>query len=249
MSQQKSTDNPPVAEIVRHGEKLVLPEQMTLEDALTLIKRRMEYDNRPIEMQETFDVFPLDGACALDAVLQRRYGWAPATSTPGFYRDHPPQLISVEVGYGKVRQVPWGSFLLPNVTGRLQTETSNKDGRLVFSLRANIYRRDEHLVRALFADVREETRRTSIYRGKTLRLRFFDEDGEKLEMPTPQFIKNEIDDTALVYPDAVYRAIHTNLFVPITRARDCVENGIPIKRYAPTTSPLAIKSDVLALIE
>jgi transitional endoplasmic reticulum ATPase len=230
MSQQKSTDSTPVAEIVRQGEKLILPEKMTLDDAVSLLKRRMEYDNRQIVVQETFDVFPLDGACALDTVLQRRYGWAPATSTPGSFRDNPPQLISVEVGYGLHRQVPWGAFLLPNVTGRLYTENSIKDGRMVFALRADIYRRDEHTIRALFDDVREETRRTSIYRGKTLRLRFFDADGDKLAMPTPQFIKNELDDTALVYPDAVHRAIHTNLFVPITRAQDCIANGIPMKR-------------------
>jgi transitional endoplasmic reticulum ATPase len=100
----------------------------------------------------------------------------------------------------------------------------------VFALRANILRRDEHTIRSLFDDVREETRQTSIYRGKSLRLRLRDEDGDGLEMPTPQFLNNEIDETALVYPGSVHRAIHTNLFVPITRARDCVENGIPIKR-------------------
>lgn len=230
MSKESLHSHSMTAEILRQGEKLVLPEQMTLEDALALINRRMEYENKRIVMQETFDVFPLDGACALDAVLQRRYGWAPATSTPGFFRDNPPQLIAVEVGFGKIRQVPWGAFLLPNVPGRLQTDTSSKDGRLVFALRAEIYRRDERTIQALFDDVREETRRTSIYRGKTLRLRLFDEDGDKLQMPTPQFLRNDIDESALVYPEAVQRAIHTNLFVPIKRARDCVDNGIPIKR-------------------
>jgi transitional endoplasmic reticulum ATPase len=230
MPLSKSQTESMTAEIVRQGEKLVLPEQLSLEDAIALLKRRMDYDGKRIVVQETFDVFPLDGACALDTVLQRRYGWAPATSTPGFFRDNPPQLIAVQVGPGQVRQVPWGAFLLPNIDGRLHTETSDKDGRRVFALRAEILRRDERTIRALFDDVREETRRSSIYRGKTLRLRLFDAHGEKLEMPTPEFIENTIDESALVYPDAVHRAIHTNLLVPIARAQDCVDNGISIKR-------------------
>jgi transitional endoplasmic reticulum ATPase len=217
-------------EIVQEGEKLVLPKQMSLESAISLLNRRMEYDSKRIVMEETFDVFPLDGACALDTVLQRRYGWAPATSTPGFFRENPPQLISVAVGPGQVRQVPWGAFLLPNVDGRLQTSIGHKDGRIVFQLRADILRRDESTIRALFDDVRSETHRSSIYRGKTVRLRFFDANGDKLEMPEPQFLENEIDEAALVYPEAVQRAIHTNLFVPIMRAHDCIANGIPLKR-------------------
>jgi hypothetical protein len=86
--------------------------------------------------------------------------------------------------------------------------------------------------------VREETHRTSIYRGKSLRLRLRDEDGDPLEMPTPQFLNNEIEETALVYPEAVHRAIHTNLFVPITRARDCVDNGIPINAASCSQAPM-----------
>lgn len=220
----------PVADIVHEGEKLVLPKEMSLDNAIALLERRKEYDSKRIHMVETFDVFPLDGACSLDTVLQRRYGWAPATSTPGFFRDHPPQLTTVQIGPDQVRQVPWGSFLLPAVDGRLQTETAQKDGRIVFALSAEILRRDERTVQALFDELREEVKRSSIYRGKTLRLRLFDEDGEKLPMPDPQFIRNEIELTDLVYPDSVHRAIHTNLFVPIMRAHDCIANGIPLKR-------------------
>ena len=220
----------PMADIVHEGEKLVLPKEMSLDNAIALLERRKEYEGKRIHMVETFDTFPLDGACSLDTVLQRRYGWAPATSTPGFFKDHPPQLTTVQIGPDQVRQVPWGSFLLPAIDGRLQTETAQKDGRIVFALSAEILRRDERTVQALFDEVREEVKRSSIYRGKTLRLRLFDEDGEKLAMPDPQFVRNEIELTDLVYPDSVQRAIHTNLFVPIMRAHDCIANGIPLKR-------------------
>ena len=221
----------PVTEVVHDGEKLILPTVMTIDHAIEVLTRRKQYESKRIVMHETFDVFPWDGACALDTVLQRRYGWTPATTTPGFFQDNPPQLISIDVGPDEVRQVPWGSFLLPNVEGTVRTGTDNKGGRLVFSVQADILRRDEATLRALFDELREETRRNSIYRGKAIKLRFRAGDGDVLPMPEPKFLSVDgIDERALVYSDSVFRAIHTNLFVPITRAQDCVANGIPVKR-------------------
>jgi hypothetical protein len=220
-----------IAEVIHQGEKLILPAEMSLDRAITLLRRRREYESKGVVVQETFDVFPLDGACALDAVLQRRYGWAPAIKTPGFFTDNPPSLISVEVGPDQVRQVPWGGFLLPNVEGRIMTTTAMKDSRRVFAVTADILRRDEAVIRALFDELRAETRTNSIYRGKAIKLRFKDEDGDKLSMPEPKFLRVEdIDTSKLVYSDSVYRQISTNLFVPIMRAHDCILNGISLKR-------------------
>ncbi|MFL6600759.1 MAG: AAA family ATPase [Steroidobacteraceae bacterium] len=220
-----------IAEIVHEGEKLILPKEMSLDRAIALLNSRREYESKSVVVREMFDVFPLDGACALDTVLQRRYGWAPAIKTPGFFRDNPPSLMSVEVGPDQVRQVPWGAFLLPNVEGRIITTTATKDSRQVFAVHADILRRDEAVIRALFDELRAETRNNSIYRGKAIKLRFKDDDGDLLEMPEPKFLRVEdIDANMLVYSDSVYRQIATNLFVPITRAHDCIKNGIPLKR-------------------
>ena len=69
--------------IVRHGEQLLIPETMTMEDAVELLERRIAYDAQEVAFSENFEVFPWDGANALDAVLTERYGWAPATATSG----------------------------------------------------------------------------------------------------------------------------------------------------------------------
>lgn len=220
-----------VAEIVRHGEKLILPEGMSLKQASDLIKRRFEYEQEETAFTEAYDVAPWDGAHALAEVLIQKFGWAPATSTPGFFGDTPPQLISVEVAPGEFKRVPWGRFSLPNITGYIQTGVSMKNNRYTFSLGARIKRVDEETIRSLFEEVREYLKTGSIYQGKAIKIRFRDDDGNPLEMPEPKFIDtSKIDPAGLIYAADVQAAVETNLFTPVQRVHDCIANGIPVKR-------------------
>lgn len=220
-----------VTEIVRHGEKLTLPSGMNYDDAIDLLERRKEYEEEETEFSETYDVMPWDGAHALAEVLIQKFGWAPATSTPGFFGDTPPKLISVEVAPGEFKRVPWGQFSLPNIQGFIQTGVSKKGNRYTFQLRASIKRLDEETVRSLFEEVREYLKAGSIYQGKAIKMRFRDEDGDPLEMPEPKFIDtSKIDPASLIYAADVQASVETNLFAPISRVRDCLANGIPVKR-------------------
>lgn len=220
-----------VAEIVHHGEKLILPVGMSMDDALNLIKRRKEYLAEEVVLQETFDVFPWDGANALELVLTKRYGWAPAKAKETFFGKQPPSLINIDIDHNKTKQVPWGQFSLPNVDGLVETAFDKKDGRYVFKLAARVLRKDEPTVRGLFDELRAELQVNSIYRGKAFKMRFRNDSGKKLDMPVPKFLDTtDIDVNMLIYSDPVMAAIETNLFTPIQRVNDCVANGIPVKR-------------------
>lgn len=220
-----------VAEIVRHGEKLILPSGMSLEQAADLIKRRAEYEQEETAFSETYDVLPFDGAHALAEVLIAKFGWAPATSTPGFFGNRPPHLISVEVAPGEFKRVPWGRFSLPNIKGHVETDVGMKDGRYTFSISARILRVDEETVRSLCAEVREYLKEGSIYKGKALKIRFRDDDGDALQMPEPKFMDtSKIDPNGLIYAADVQAAVETNLFTPVRRVHDCIANGISVKR-------------------
>jgi transitional endoplasmic reticulum ATPase len=219
------------ADIVFQGEKLIVPDGMNLDQAIELIQRRQAYEDQETAIVEKFDVFPLDGAAMLDNVIQRRYGWSPMIPTPGFFQDNPPQMRAVEVGYGEVRHVPWGRFKLPNVEGVLDTGAQMNGERFVFILQATIKRRDEATVRALFAELRDEIKVNSIYRGKAIRINFLDDEGDVIPDVTPTFLDvNSVDETKLVLSEHLERAVRTNLFTPITRTQDCLNNGIAVKR-------------------
>lgn len=220
-----------VAEIVHHGEKLILPEGLSIEGAMKLLQRRQDYLQEDTKISETFNVFPWDGAHALNVVLEQRYGWSPATPTPGFFGPEPPQMISIEIGFAKTTQIPWGRFALPNIKGFIQTGVGQKDGRLVFAITAVVKRESESVIQNLFADMREYLKENSIYRGQAVKIRFLDENGDKLQMPEPKFMDlDSIDESLLVYPEAVQKDIETNLFTPIDRVDDCIKNGMSVKR-------------------
>lgn len=222
-----------VAEIVHAGEKLILPEGVSLPQARDLITRRMEYEEEDVDMSETFDVFPWDGAAALDTVLKRIYGWSPAQSIDmGFFGKIAPKMINVDLDHDKKMAVPWGQFGLPNISGSVSTGVDRKEGRLVFEISASVKRKSEPVVQRLFKELREYIRDGgSIYQGKAIKIRFRDDDGDVLRMPEPKFMRtDDVDQTQLVYSREVHSSIETNLFTPIQRVMDLKANGIPIKR-------------------
>jgi transitional endoplasmic reticulum ATPase len=220
-----------VAEITRHGEQLILPSGMDIPDAIELLERRQEYEQEETAFAESYDVMPFDGAHALAEVLIAKFGWAPATPTPGFFGSRPPKILSIETGPDQFKKVPWGRFSLPNIAGYVETSVNQKRGRFVFSIAANVLRKDEETVRSLCEEVREYLKTGSIYQGKAIKIRFRDDDGDVLEMPEPSFIDtSKIDPNGLIYAKDVQAAVETNLFTPIKRIEDCLANNIPVKR-------------------
>ena len=220
-----------VADIVRHGEKLIVPDGMKLSDVLDLVKRRMTFEEEEVVVRRTYNVFPWDGAHALMLALTERYGWAAAEATPGFFGSNPPQMMDVQVGYGQTKKVPWGRFSLPQVEGFVQCSAQKKDGRVSFELVGKVLRKDEPTIELLFDTVEKTLRTNSIYMGKAIKIRFRDNDGDLLEMPEPEFMNlNGISRDSLVYSDDVQNLIETNLFTPIERVSDCIANDMPVKR-------------------
>lgn len=220
-----------VADIVRHGEKLILPEKMKIPEAIDLLERRLKFEQEEVAVQETFLAFPLDGAFAMDKILTKKFGWTPAEATFSFFGKNPPQMISVDVGPDETVQVPWGKFSLPGVDGYIQSSAAQKDGRTCFHLTGVVKRMHEDTVREFFAEIRAFLKTNSIYRGKAIKIRFRDDDGDVLEMPEPKFLETKhIKPENLIYAKDVQNSIETNLFTPIQRVHDLIANGIDVKR-------------------
>jgi transitional endoplasmic reticulum ATPase len=233
MSQDlESTKKTHVAEIVRHGEKLIIPELLSIEGAINLLHRRMEYEEMEVDLTEKFDVFPFDGAYGLSQVIQNRYGWQEGVPIRSMFGDQKPQVLSIPSGVHTKVDVPWGKFQLPNISGELRTQMDgNSAGRAIFVLSATIKRKDEATVRGLFDELREYLKENSLYRGKAIKIRFRDDDGEAIGMPEPEFLDLEnVTRENLILNEHLAVSVNANLFTPIERAQDCLQNGIKIKR-------------------
>lgn len=233
MSQNlEETKQTHVAEIVRHGEKLIIPQLLSLEDAINLLHRRAEYEEQSVQISEKFDVFPFDGAYGLSQVIMNRYGWQEGKPIRSMFGEQKPQVLSIPSGPHSKVDVPWGHFELPNVNGKLMTEMARSSaGRAIFVLSAEVKRKDELTVRGLFDELREYLSENSLYRGKAIKIRFRDADGEPIGMPEPEFLDLEtVNRDNLILNESLQTSIRANLFTPIERALDCLQNGIKVKR-------------------
>jgi len=231
-SLEEATPVTNVAEIVHHGEKLILPEGLSIKAAIDLLYRRAEYLEATVDIAEKFDVFPFDGAYALSQVIIDRYGWAEGTAIKSMFGEQKPQVFKIPSGVNTKVDVPWGQFELPNIDGVLRTGLDrSSSGRAIFVLSAEVKRKDEPTIRALFNDLREYLKNNSLYRGKAIKIRFRDDEGEPVPMPEPEFIDvSNICRHDLLLNNDLMASIDANLFTPITRVEDCLQNGIKVKR-------------------
>lgn len=220
-----------VAKVERTGERMIIPSALTLKDARVLIDRLEAYETEETIVRNTFNAFPWDGAKALYDVIAEKYGWAQQVATPTMFGEKPPELRSIEVGYGEFTKIPWGRLEIPGVKGFIETGVGEEKGLAVFTAAAKVLRRDAEVIEEIFAKTRERLVTHSIYRGKPLRMRFRDNDGDRLQIPELNFmyVAGSSPET-LIYNDDVMAAVHTNLFTPVSRAVDCLSNRIPVKR-------------------
>ena len=220
-----------VAEIVRTGEQLILPEGMTLPQAIKLLQARAIYEDQATVIRRTYPVFPWDGAHALMRVLERKYGWAQSIPTPGFFGDSPPQMMTIPSGWKKTTQVAWGDMALPGIHGYIRTHVNKNNDRMAFELIAEVQRKYEPQIKEIYDLVKKELEEASLYRGKAITMRFKDEEGDALPMPELAFVDiTGIDRNTAVYNEDIYRAIDISLWTPIERSDDCLRNGISLKR-------------------
>ena len=221
-----------VADIIHHGEKLILPKMMSISDAIDLLYRRAEYLETAVNISEKFDVFPLDGAYGLSRVIIERFGWQEGKAIHTMFGEQKPKIMSVPSGPHSKVDVPWGRFELPTVSGMLQTGIAEGPaGRAIFELSAEVKRKDEATVRGLFTALREYLQEHSLYRGKAIKIRFRDDNHEPLPMPEPEFMDlADVHVSNLILNDDLAASVKANLFTPIERVEDCLQNGIKVKR-------------------
>lgn len=218
-----------VANIVRHDGPILLPNDMSTEQAIEVLTRKAVYDEEEVVINERIHAFVWDGALALRKALIEQFGMAQQVETPTFWGPEKPRMIAVEVAPDETVQVPWGRFSLPGIKGYVGTgNTYDDEGRMLFQVVASVPHRDEEKIRRLIARTREIALAESIYRGKAFSIRFTDDDGDNLGIPAIKFLR--LTNTPVIFNRDLEAAIETNLLTPIRHTNAVRKAGIPLKR-------------------
>jgi hypothetical protein len=221
-------------------EQIHLPHGMTKAAArewLTQIERNEE---QIIQWGETLDAYPLDGALALTKVLANRFGGAvrAGATVPGWWGEIevPPFMKEIEIGVGQTAHVPWGYFVIPLIPEhKIRVSTTYKEKQLFFRISGEIKRKYQPLLDELVAQVREELKGGSIYKGKAFRLKFpteqemAKEDYDPNDF-APKFIAADTQKSELILPADVQEQVDTNVFTPVECTDMVRAQGVPLKR-------------------
>jgi len=217
------------------GDRLTLPEGMTHDEAIDVIKRRQVEDESEVGVNETVRCFPMDGAVAFAKVLKERFGWTTLVPTRNFFGTQPPMIVGVEVGFNKVEQIPWGACTVPKIEGKISTGFRLLDDLPVFAISAAVKRKHEHLVAEIANEVRRVAREESIYRGQAVKINLRDNDGDRITDFGPEFAPRFLDIDSIRVEEIVYsveteRMLQVNVFNPVEHTDLCRRYNIPLKR-------------------
>ena len=189
------------------GKRIGLPEGMPLETAEKVIRKAREDEEQLYQVSYTFNYRPYDGARAVQRVLRDMFGWSVGQPIKSLFGDAPPQLISIETGYGQTEQVPWGRLGLPHFDGGYVDLDSIRDPNhgLVFYITVTVKRKYQDQVAGLFAAINMELHNNSIYRGKAI-----------TASEIPQFIDtSSIDFADIVYTEQVQEDIEVFIWANV----------------------------------
>ena len=205
------------------GDKLLIPENMTHDEAIQSIMRHKKMQEEVVAISRNFDAFPWDGAVATSKILCDKFGWVNQLSS--WFQQS--QLVTVEVAYGKSIQVPWGTFALPGIEGTITTGTGERYGRTVFQITAQVKRKYENQVKELLDQIQAYLRNNSIYRGKAIEIDF--DQQNDYGFFEPKFLNVDVDPHGLVLPDDIRELVETEVFTPIQRAEEMAKHGISFR--------------------
>lgn len=248
-----------VSSIVRSGDKLTVPEPMTLPAARDIIDKQIKYEGEVVAVNEEIKAgLYWDGAWAFYRAMASEFGWVFQAPTPGMFGPQPPSIVSIESGVGETVSIPHGRFIIPQlqpkpangVTTFLQSgHSEDSRGRIIFTIQGQVLRRDEPMVKRVAEKTRQLLAESSLYRGKAVRIRFEDDDGETVGMPQPSFLDvRKATPESLILPADVHEQVETSIFTPVRYTDAVREAKIPLKRGVLLSGPYGTGKTLTAYV-
>ena len=236
-------------EFEKLGKKIVIPEGMTFADAIKWLHRKKEEEETEVAVNEPLYGYPFDGALAFSKAMAEIYGWTNMVPTPGFFGPRPPVMIGIEIGHGETVQVPWGSFTIPGIEGRLETQVDVRDGLPIMAIGGAGLQKHKREIKILCDRAREILRDESIYRGKATRIKFPEDPNHFDVREAPKFLDlSQVKPDELVFPNETQALVTASLFTPVEHTESCRGARIPLKRGVLLEGPFGTGKTLTAYV-
>lgn len=220
------------AEVVRHGEKLIVPEGMPLDGAIDVLTKRRDAEESKTAIRRTFNCYPYEGSMAFEKALMDVLGYVDEQTIETFWSSTPPMRVQVESGYGETKSVLWGRVQIDSDGAYLECDAAtDSDGSMVFVLTGTFKKKHMLKVEKIITKMYYILATEPFYASKALTVTFTDDDNERLRIPRIQFYNfNTPEVDALTFSKSLEQLIGSNVSAPIVHRQACKAANVPFKR-------------------
>jgi ATPase family protein associated with various cellular activities (AAA) len=213
-------------DIIFEGKKLIIPKQMTLQETVDFIEKRIADEEKLTLYERTFNYRPMDGAYCTWKALMDHFGSVSHRSqtvkTMFGPKKAPPAMIDIPIGPGLIEQVPWGNFEVPFLPG-LELElgsVENEEYGQLFHITGKGPKKYRFEVEGIFKLISIQLSEHSIYRGQAVT-------GKE----TPDFLDlSGVDPAKVTYSDEVTAQLASNIWSLLNYSDEHRAQGLPLKR-------------------
>jgi len=211
--------------LIFEGDKLILPTNMSISDAIKFLNQKMADDEQHMDFHRSFEYRPWDVAYCTQRAMQRYFGafLQKSSTSMGFFGPEvsAPKQIHINIGPNETVNVPWGDFtipFLPDVQFSMAADRS-KTG-IIGQIYATGPKKRAAAVEGVFRLIEKELKESSIYQGKA-----FD------AQENPEFLDlSHVDPSKIVFSETTKAQLDANLWSPIIYREQTDQLGMPFKR-------------------
>lgn len=215
--------------VVRSGDKIVLPTDMSYKDAHKWLICQEEAEESTVRVLSSIECFPLDGVIALSRAMREVYGFTDIRDKGFWGQDVAPTFVEVPTATG-YESAPLGMIKPPKWEGGYLKAEINGAKILIAG---EVKRKFEKETQDIIHKTKQLLLDKSIYRGHAVHMDLSWYNGSRpfdLMNDSPKFMK--ISDTKLILNAVLRFELESSIFMLIEHTKVCMEHGIAIKHGA-----------------
>lgn len=234
-----------VGTVVREGTAVTVPQDMSLDNAITVLQQRREMEEQVVGRSVEFPMHPYEVAHAFGQAIEEVCGTLMGKARETWFGTIPPSKVSIEVEPGQFTEVVWGQLVFPFSPGEgclvAGWTRADNDGSIIGRLSGEFRQKYEHVWNKIIRRTREILDEGSLFRGKTLRIDF------RGQVPDVKAwnVRN-VDVSHLVFSKDLEGHIQDHIITPIRHRALCGAAGVPFKRGILLTGPYGTGKTLLA---